>query len=49
VSRDGGRSFTLAQQPARRGIAAVLPARDGALIAAGEGGVRRLPMPASAP
>jgi len=45
VSRDGGRSFTLAQQGDRKGIAAVLPAADGELIAAGEGGLRRLPLP----
>ncbi len=45
VSRDGGRSFTLTQQDDRKAIAAVLPSGDGALIAAGEGGVRRLPLP----
>jgi hypothetical protein len=49
VSRDGGRSFALAQQDDRKGIASVLPAADGALIAAGEGGVRRLPLPGAAP
>jgi photosystem II stability/assembly factor-like uncharacterized protein len=46
VSRDGGRSFTLTQQDDRKGIAAVLPSGDGELIVAGEGGVRRLPLPA---
>ncbi|MEX1994022.1 MAG: YCF48-related protein [Steroidobacteraceae bacterium] len=48
VSRDGGRSFTLTQQDDRRAISAVLPAGDGALIVAGEGGVRRLPLPTGA-
>jgi photosystem II stability/assembly factor-like uncharacterized protein len=46
VSRDGGRSFTLTQQDNRKAISAVLPASDGELILAGEGGVRRLPLPA---
>ena len=46
VSRDGGRSFTLSQQDDRKAISAVLPASDGELIVAGEGGVRRLPLPA---
>jgi photosystem II stability/assembly factor-like uncharacterized protein len=49
VSHDGGRSFELAQQDDRKGIAAVLPAADGALIVAGEGGVRRLPLPGGTP
>jgi photosystem II stability/assembly factor-like uncharacterized protein len=49
VSRDGGRSFALAQQGDRKGIAAVLPAADGELIAAGEGGLRRLPLPGGKP
>jgi photosystem II stability/assembly factor-like uncharacterized protein len=48
VSRDGGRSFTLHQQDDRKALAAVAPSGDGALIVAGEGGVRRLPLPASA-
>jgi len=47
VSRDGGRSFTLTQQDNRKAISAVLPASDGELIVAGEGGVRRLPLPAA--
>lgn len=49
VSRDGGRSFTLDQQEDRKGIAAVLPAGDGFLVVAGEGGVRRLPIPGVPP
>jgi len=46
VSRDGGRNFVLTQQDDRKAISAVLPAGDGELIVAGEGGVRRLPLPA---
>lgn len=45
VSRDGGRSFELHQQDDRKAISAVVPSGDGALIVAGEGGVRRLPLP----
>lgn len=48
VSHDGGRSFELTQQADRRAIAAVLPSGDGALIVAGEGGVRRLQLPGGA-
>jgi photosystem II stability/assembly factor-like uncharacterized protein len=48
VSRDGGMSFMLTQQDDRKAISAVLPSGDGSLIAAGEGGVRRLPVPAGA-
>lgn len=48
VSRDGGRTFTLTQQDDRRAISSVLPSGDGALIVAGEGGVRRLPLPGGA-
>lgn len=47
LSRDGGHSFALSQQDDRKAISAVLPSSDGALIVAGEGGVRRLPMPAA--
>ena len=46
VSRDGGRSFTLHQQDDRKALSAVVPSGDGALIVAGEGGVRRLALPA---
>lgn len=46
VSRDGGRNFSLTQQDDRKAISAVLPTGDGQLIVAGEGGVRRLPLPA---
>jgi hypothetical protein len=49
VSRDGGRSFELSQQDDRRAVAAVAPSGDGGLIVAGEGGVRRLPLPGAAP
>jgi photosystem II stability/assembly factor-like uncharacterized protein len=45
VSRDGGRSFELTQQADRKAISSVVPSGDGALIVAGEGGVRRLPLP----
>ena len=45
VSGDGGRSFSLSQQEDRRAISAVMPTADGQLIVAGEGGVRRLPLP----
>ncbi|HEY5559842.1 MAG TPA: YCF48-related protein [Steroidobacteraceae bacterium] len=45
VSGDGGRTFTLTQQDDRKAISAVLPSGDGALIVAGEGGVRRLRVP----
>ncbi len=48
VSRDGGRSFVLHQQEDRKALSAVAPSGDGALIVAGEGGVRRLPPPGSA-
>lgn len=44
VSSDGGRTFTFTQQDDRKGFAAVLGAQDGALIVAGEAGVRRLPL-----
>jgi photosystem II stability/assembly factor-like uncharacterized protein len=45
VSSDAGRNFTLHQQDDRKALAAVAPSGDGALIVAGEGGVRRLPLP----
>lgn len=48
VSRDGGRTFTLTQQDDRRAISSVLSSGDGELIVAGEGGVRRLPVPGGA-
>ncbi len=46
VSRDGGRSFELTQQDDRKAFSAVVPSGDGELIVAGEGGVRRLALPA---
>ena len=45
ASRDGGRSFTLHQREDRKALSAVLPAADGALIVAGEGGVMRTTLP----
>jgi len=45
ASHDGGRSFTLHQREDRRALSAVLPAADGALIIAGEGGVARTALP----
>lgn len=47
TSSDDGRSFGFSQQDDRKGFAAVLAARDGGLIVAGESGVRRLPLPAA--
>ena len=49
VSHDGGRSFALTQQDDRKAISRLLPSGDGALIVAGEGGVRRLALPAGKP
>ena len=49
VSRDGGRSFGLSQQADRKAFSAVVPSGDGELIVAGEGGVRRLAVPAGGP
>jgi photosystem II stability/assembly factor-like uncharacterized protein len=48
VSRDAGKTFTLTQQDDRKAISAVSSSGDGALIVAGEGGVRRLPLPGGA-
>jgi len=48
VSGDGGHSFTLQVQSDRLGISAVVPADDGGLVLAGEFGVRREPLAASA-
>jgi photosystem II stability/assembly factor-like uncharacterized protein len=44
VSRDGGNTFELMQQPDRRGAWAVIRARGGVVVA-GEGGVRRVEIP----
>ncbi|HET7811822.1 MAG TPA: hypothetical protein VFL16_14725 [Steroidobacteraceae bacterium] len=46
VSGDGGETFRLAQQDDRKGISALLPGPAGAVVVAGEGGVRTLPMDA---
>jgi photosystem II stability/assembly factor-like uncharacterized protein len=45
ASHDGGRTFTLHQREDRRALSAVLPAADGSLIVAGEGGVARSTLP----
>jgi len=45
LSHDGGRNFALHQREDRRALSAVLPAADGALIVAGEGGVARTSLP----
>jgi len=45
ASHDGGRTFTLHQRQDRKALSAVLPAPDGALIVAGEGGVMRTTLP----
>lgn len=42
VSRDAGETFTLTQQDDRKGIAALLPGPAGAVVVAGEGGVRTI-------
>jgi photosystem II stability/assembly factor-like uncharacterized protein len=49
VSGDGGRSFALLEQRDRMGISAVIPAPDGDLVVAGEFGVRKVPVAATAP
>ena len=43
TSRDGGRTFSVAIQPGRRGIAAVAEGADGKLLLFGEEGVTRRP------
>lgn len=45
ASRDGGRTFALHQRDDRKALSAVVPAADGSLIVAGEGGVERAPLP----
>lgn len=45
VSTDDGRSFAFTQQEDRKGLSSLLWAGDGQVIAAGEGGVRRLAVP----
>ncbi len=42
VSGDAGETFRLTQQDDRKGISALLPGRAGAVVVAGEGGVRIL-------
>jgi photosystem II stability/assembly factor-like uncharacterized protein len=46
LSKDGGETFTLRQQPDRRGLSAVLSVGVTELITAGEGGVRSIPVEA---
>ena len=41
VSRDGGYTFTLEQQPNRQGLSAVLPLDDGGIVLVGEFGAHR--------
>ncbi len=43
VSRDAGATFRLTQQDDRKGVSAVLPGPPGAVVVAGEGGVRVIP------
>jgi len=44
VSGDAGETFRLTQQDDRKGISALLPGPAGAVVVAGEGGVRTLPI-----
>jgi photosystem II stability/assembly factor-like uncharacterized protein len=44
VSGDGGETFRLTQQDDRKGVSALLPGPAGAVVVAGEGGVRTLRM-----
>jgi photosystem II stability/assembly factor-like uncharacterized protein len=45
VSGDAGETFRLTQQEDRKGIAALLPGPAGAVVVAGEGGVRTISLP----
>jgi photosystem II stability/assembly factor-like uncharacterized protein len=42
VSGDAGETFRLTQQEDRKGVAALLPGPAGAVVVAGEGGVRTI-------
>jgi photosystem II stability/assembly factor-like uncharacterized protein len=42
VSRDAGETFELTQQDDRKGLSALLPGPAGAVVVAGEGGVRTI-------
>ena len=42
ISENKGKRFSLKQQPDRKGISAVIRARDGALVLIGESGARRI-------
>jgi photosystem II stability/assembly factor-like uncharacterized protein len=44
VSGDAGETFRLTQQDDRKGLSAVLPGPAGAVVVAGEGGVRTIPL-----
>jgi photosystem II stability/assembly factor-like uncharacterized protein len=44
ISGDAGETFRLTQQDDRKGIAALLPGPAGAVVVAGEGGVRLIPL-----
>ena len=48
VSGDAGETFRLTQQDDRKGISALLPGPAGAVVVAGEGGVRILRLDAAA-
>jgi photosystem II stability/assembly factor-like uncharacterized protein len=49
VSGDAGETFRLTQQDDRRGVSALLPGPAGAVIVAGEGGVRTIRLDTGAP
>jgi photosystem II stability/assembly factor-like uncharacterized protein len=46
VSGDAGETFRLTQQDDRKGLSALLPGPAGAVVVAGEGGVRTIPLDA---
>lgn len=48
VSGDAGETFRLAQQDDRKGVSAVLPGPAGAVVVAGEGGVRTIRLDSTA-
>jgi photosystem II stability/assembly factor-like uncharacterized protein len=48
VSRDAGETFRITQQDDRKGVSALLPGPAGAVVVAGEGGVRVLRLDAAA-
>ena len=48
VSRDAGETFRITQQDDRKGVSALMPGPAGAVVVAGEGGVRVLRLDAAA-